>query len=102
MSLAQKWPPSSPDANPLDFSFWSQLARAIKNKSVPKNREDLIRRLEGTWHQVLEPNYVEKTCLPAWDKLRRIVAVDGGYIERIRTPKINDNCDVDQNNNNML
>ncbi len=72
------WPPSSPDANPLDFSFWAALAEASTAAGVPQNRAALITRLEDVWHQVLDPSYVRKTCTAAWDRLRRICDADGG------------------------
>ncbi len=36
------WPPSSPDANPLDFSFWVALAGAVGAIPVPQSRAALI------------------------------------------------------------
>ncbi len=94
-----QWPPSSPDVNPLDFSFWNQLATAVTGSTVPQNRAALIRRLEDMWHEVLHPEYVRKTCQGAWPRLRRIVEAQGGYIERIRTTNMAEEEDVDLNNN---
>ncbi len=99
-----KWPPSSPDANPLDFSFWNELAAAVTGPgvTVPQNRQSLIRPLEETWHQVLEPSYVRKTCYSAWARLQRIVDANGGYIERIRTAATAEDVPVDENNNETM
>lgn len=68
---------------------------------MPKNRERLIKAIEGKWTHVLEKKYVEKTCSSAWERLRRIVATDGGYAERIRTAQTSkdDNDNADENNN---
>ncbi len=103
------WPPSSPDANPLDFSFWNALATAVtgprtagNGPTVPQNRAALIRRLEDTWQQVLEPSYVRKTCQAAWDRLRRIRDAQGGYIERINTSVVDNEDSVDENNNSNV
>ena len=93
------WPPSSPDANPLDFSFWNQLATTVTATGVPKNRESMIRRLEEVWDNVLEPEYVRKSCSAAWDRLRHIRDAHGGYIERFRTAATGPEEDLDQNNN---
>ena len=74
------WPPSSPDCNPLDFSFWSVLASAVCD-TAPKNRADLIQRIQDRWHEVLRPEFVVKTCKSAWDRLRHVVDAGGSYIE---------------------
>ena len=60
------WPP---DANPLDFSFWAALARAVGAVLVPQSRAALICKLEGIW-DVLEPSYVIRTTVVAWEHLR--------------------------------
>ena len=76
----EMWPPSSPDANPLDFSFWYELSRVV-GKTVPKNRMDLEERIVTNWDQIFERRYVTKTCRAAWNRLQRIVQVSGSYIE---------------------
>ena len=73
------WPPSSPDANPLDFSFWAALAGAVGAVPVPQSHVALIHKLEGIWDEVLEPSYVIRTTAVAWERLRRIVAAEGSY-----------------------
>ncbi len=93
------WPPSSPDCNPLDYSFWNELATAVTAVSVPPNRQELIRRLEQVWHQVLTPEYVQKTCSSAWERLRRVRAARGGYIERFRAMEEDVEEAIDGNNN---
>ncbi len=49
-------------------------------KTKPKNREDLVERIEGCWSEILEPSYLIKTCQGAWDRLRRVVAANGFYL----------------------
>ncbi len=95
----EEWPPSSPDCNPLDFSLWAALAKAVTEQGVPKNRQELITRLEQVWPQVLESSYVKNTCRAAWDRLQRVVDARGGYIERIRTAATVNEEDFDENNN---
>ncbi len=102
-----QWPPSSPDANPMDFSLLASLAAATTGSrlaastgsAVPKNRTELVRKLEGTWHETLMPDYLKRCCSSAWDRLRRIVAAEGGYKERIRTAAMANEDDTDENNN---
>jgi hypothetical protein len=64
------WPPSSPDINPLDFSFWNTLASKICEKPT-KNRKDLIERIEKNWFNLLEKSYVIKTCASAWKRMQK-------------------------------
>lgn len=74
------WPPSSPDANPMDFSIWAMLVSTICKKE-PKNPQDLVDEIEGMWMDVLSPDYVIKTCSSAWERIRQIVDMGGDYIE---------------------
>ena len=85
-----QWPPSSPDANPLDFSFWSVLANKICDREL-KNRDELIQRIQKNWFDILERDYVAKSCSSVWRRLQRIVAMDGHYFEGLiyETPENN-------------
>ncbi len=74
----------------MDFSVWPRLAEAVCN-TVPKNRADLVSRLEDRWHQVLDPDYVKKTCSAAWGRLRRVVDANGNYLKPV--------TNVDENQN---
>ena len=74
------WPPSSPDCNPMDFSVWAKLVSAVCKKE-PKNREELVHRIEIMWKDILDEEYVIKTCSAAWDRLRRVRDAGGDYIE---------------------
>ncbi len=76
------WPPSSPDCNPMDFSIWAKLVSAVCKKE-PKNRDHLVQRIEGMWLDLLDVDYVTKTCSAAWDRLRRVVEAEGDYIEAV-------------------
>ncbi len=62
------WPPSSPDANLMDFVVWSKLVAAICKKE-PKNHQHLIDRIEGMWMDILDHNFVVKSCSAAWETL---------------------------------
>ena len=44
----------------------------------PKNRADLVSRLEERWMDVLDVEYVRNA---GWDSLRRIVVSDDGYLK---------------------
>ncbi len=91
----------SPDANPLDFSIWARLAAAICD-DVPKNRQDLIDRIQERWNSILDQDYVVRVCEAVPGRLRRIVEAKGDHIR----PKDKENnneddvdSDTDENNN---
>lgn len=67
---------------PLDFSIWERLAATVY-KTEPRNGNDLIKRLEEAWHDVLYPPYVTRTCHAALERLRHIVNVKGGCLMSI-------------------
>ncbi len=80
------WPPSSPDCNPCDFSIWTMLVSAVC-KTEPKNREDLVKRINSMWAGILDPCYLVKTCAAAWDRLRAVVDAKGDYSESVKRNK---------------
>ncbi len=68
------------DCNPLDFSFWAVLAANVC-ETAPRNRDELVERIEARWDNILDVSYVVKTCASAWKRLRRVVDVGGSYIK---------------------
>lgn len=72
----------SPDCSPLDFTIWDKLAAAV-GKDAPKNRQDLIQRIEGTWHNILDQDYVVRACNSAKERLRRVVDANGSYLKPV-------------------
>ena len=48
------WPPYSPDLNPLDFFFWTQVKRKVyEGKLTPfKNLDELKRKIKSVWPHV--------------------------------------------------
>ena len=59
---------------------------------MPKNRKELIRRLEETKEPTLDRAYVTRTCAAAGDCLRRIV-------KRMRSIDTTDDEELDDKNN---
>ncbi len=47
----------------------------------PRNRQDLVERLETRWKEVLDADYIQKVCEAAWDRLRRIKEAKGSYLK---------------------
>ena len=48
------WPPYSPDLNPLDFLFWTQVKRKVyEGKLTPfKNFDEFKRKIKSVWQHV--------------------------------------------------
>ena len=47
----EKWPPCSPDLNPMDFSVWSIFETKIRSK-VYHSDKDLKTSLTRSWDQI--------------------------------------------------
>ena len=73
------WPPSSPDANPLDYSVWTEVERKAC-KVRHRNVAELKRDVDAAW-MGLEKDYVVKTCAAFRGRLEKIVAAKGGKID---------------------
>jgi hypothetical protein len=41
----EKWPPNSPDLNPLDYFFWNEVEDRLKSKTF-KNKQELIEKIK--------------------------------------------------------
>ena len=73
------WPPSSPDANPMDFCLWSVLEEMPCKKSY-KCLEDLKVGLVAAWDEISMETV--RAAVDAVQKhLQRIVKAAGGHIE---------------------
>ena len=74
-----KWPPYSPDANPLDFAFWPHVEYRACRVRHP-NINALKTSVDKEWNEMGE-EYVIKVCIDFRKRLEAIIAADGGYIE---------------------
>jgi len=73
------WPPSSPDANPLDFAIWGWLeARAC---SVPHTSVDALKAAVNTEWANMPADFIKRSCASFRPRLEAIVAAQGGHIE---------------------
>ena len=49
-----QWPPKSPDANPLDYYFWSRVKEKVYEGRLNKPFEseaEMIRRIKSVWKE---------------------------------------------------
>ncbi len=72
------------DCLPLDRTIWAKLVPAMSN-AKQRNRQELIQRIEGSWHKMLDEEYVIKTCkrATATRRLHHVVAADSSYIHAV-------------------
>ena len=66
------WPPCSPEINPLDFSIWTEVDKAIKPRKL-KSVKELEEALHREWPKVVSGEYVKKCCAKVPSILREIV-----------------------------
>jgi len=73
-----RWPPNSPDLNPLDYSIWDEFANAI-NWSKIKSKATLIQQLKSSVKKIRESVIVE-SCTSWTNRLYRMSQNDGNYL----------------------
>ncbi|CAF2046656.1 unnamed protein product [Rotaria magnacalcarata] len=73
-----RWPPNSPDLNPLDYSIWDELANAISWNKV-KLKTTLIQQLKSSINKVRE-SVVFESCASWTNRLYRVYQNNGNYL----------------------
>ena len=84
-----KWPPRSPDLNPLDFYLWGEV-KDLCYHNRPTTREDMIQRIENTFATITPAELQRVQENYAW-RLRFVVDKTGGHIEPFLWEKIANN-----------
>ena len=77
------WPPFSPDANSLDYTFWPHIETRACNVRHP-NITALRTSVDLEW-MAMSRDYVIKSCKSFRRRLEGIIAWDGGFIEQNET-----------------
>ena len=76
-----RWPPSSPDLNPLDYFVWSYIEN-ITNMTSHNTKASLITAAIRRVFAGLPPALVEKACSQFRIRMEAVIeAKGGGYIE---------------------
>ena len=76
---ANKWPSSSPDLNPLDYSLWTELELRACRKTHP-NLESLKRSLVREAKRI--PLEKIRAAIDDWPiRLRACIKNNGGHFE---------------------
>ena len=74
-----KWPPRSPDLNPLDFYLWGKI-KDICYREVPTTRDNMIERIRNAF-QGITPQELRKVRGNYERRLNCIIEHEGGIIE---------------------
>ena len=75
-----RWPPNSPDMNPLDYSIWDEFARAIRWDRV-ETKSSLIDELKRAVHTI-RPEVVLESCASWPSRLLRISRMGAEYLSK--------------------
>ncbi|CAF1073942.1 unnamed protein product [Rotaria magnacalcarata] len=73
-----RWPPNSPDLNPLDYSIWDQLVNNINWNKV-YSKTTLIKELKLSVKKISE-SVVFESCACWTNRLYRLYQNDGSYL----------------------
>lgn len=75
-----RWPPNSPDLNPLDYCIWDELANGMNWDQI-STKSDLIDELKRATKKV-RPNVVFESCDSWTSRLSRISQIDGNHLNK--------------------
>ena len=75
----EKWPPSSPDANPMDFSVQSILETKVCKKNYSSVKV-LTKSLQQEWKKI-SVDEIRKICAAAPNRLKAIAEKEGHHVE---------------------
>lgn len=73
-----KWPPQSPDLNPIEL-LWDELDRQIR-KSNPTSQDNLWEALQTSWRKIPE-SYLEKLIKRMPRLVKKVLEVKGGFFD---------------------
>lgn len=73
-----KWPPQSPDLNPIEL-LWDELDRQIR-KLNPTSFDDLWEALQTSWNEI--PSHVLEKLIKRMPRLvKKVLSVKGGFFD---------------------
>lgn len=47
-----RWPPRSPDLNPMDFFIWGHLKTVVYSKNKPTTKDELLQRIHASFDEI--------------------------------------------------
>lgn len=75
-----RWPPNSPDLNPLDYCIWDEFANAIKWDRVV-SKETLIEEIKQGAKRIRQEVVLE-SCSSWTNRLYRLSKTDGAFLRK--------------------
>ena len=77
-----RWPPRSPDCNPLDFFFWGQAMSHVFR--VQPNTMEELKGVVEDFSMEMNRELVRKVCASTRDRFETVKSVKGPYFEHKR------------------
>lgn len=74
------WPPSSPDANPLDYAVWGIMDSKARATPHP-NVDSLNASIRREWRR-LSKDFIVNSCKSFRSRIEAIVEAEGSHIEK--------------------
>ena len=76
-----RWPPNSPDMNPVDYKIWALMQERVYEKRV-NDVEELCQRLLSVWHSIGQ-NIIEEAIDQWRARLTACVRAKGSHFEHL-------------------
>ena len=74
-----KWPPNSPDLNPLDYGIWSIMESEVYKVKI-RDLDHLEDRLAEAW-DALSQEHIDNTIMSFRKRVRACIAAEGKRFE---------------------
>ena len=76
------WSARSPDLNPLDFFAWGYIKSQVFTTGGRPQTMAAMKAKIITVVNMLDPDMVQRAVFDVRDRAQRVIASDGGYIEK--------------------
>ena len=76
----EKWPPNSPDLNPVDYSIWGAVQQLVYRRRRIRDVEHLKEVVQTCWEQIGQ-DVIDRAIGPFHKRLSLVAATGGGHIE---------------------
>ena len=72
-----KWPPNSPDLNPLDYTIWTSVVQRVKHRRY-ESQHLLKEAIERAW-ETMDEEHVRRVTCSFRKRLEAVVATNGEH-----------------------
>ena len=77
-----RWPPNSPDLNPVDYAVWGALQEMVYHRKTFTSVPELKRAIVTAWQQ-LSQAFLDRSIGEWRRRLENVVQSNGGHIEHV-------------------